>query len=345
MVNKYKHAFSIPEVIVSILVIIIFTVITLPWIMKHKVEMSLDSSVINGTYACYYSCTSDEDCTLVESVYDGKVEKYKKILADGESCSYKPSLRTNKIYIIAVGPGSAKHAGQLVTTLNTPSSFDIKAGKFSFISDKNDDAAFNNASTRVGDAIIAFGGQLYDNGLQIQNLDEHSSCRLVSAPNSCSESCGEVGFVSKSAKPNGCFIEKDIKSENYLVKIEGCQCGSSQKDDSSYLDKNSFKLTSLIRSANYTDRLDKTKIDNLRQAKINNTYYAKDLSGKEYIFEFMFKDSNYDIRNNSSSHKDSSHMSEILENMLPKRKNLLIKDIIDSKPGAPRKNGAVVILW
>ena len=56
-------------------------------------------------------------------------------------------------------------------------------------------------------------------------------------------------------------------------------------------------------------------------------------------FNFDFKDSS--LHNGNST----SHMSEILSNMYALRQNDCINKVIEANPGAPNKNGGIVILW
>ena len=326
MVNKSaKSAFSIMELIIALLIISVI-VVTMFFISgkfkTNKTSLNENSKYI---FACYFDCDKgNKNCRLKQTIFENNLKKEDKDVTMSGSC-YFNHAENIKAFLIAAGAGSKINSGQVLTDYSLLSYETITPGVVS--------ENFEEGITKISSKNVLPGIQ-NENGLQYDNI---ISCELVNAP----KECPNLKTDAVKFNPTGCELARNDE-EKAVVKILGCE------PDGVNLSDNTIKLSDIKRKEGFLDRLDKNDLEKIGKSQLNNIYVYEfsDNKNKKHHFEFNFKlkDSNYDTRVKYHA-LNISQMSEILSNVSVLRQNDLIKKIIKLNPGAPSKNGAVVIIW
>ena len=325
MVDKsVKSAFSVMELIIVLSIILVIVIIMFFVSGKFKVKKTNLNSNSKYIFACYFECDNDnKNCRLKQTIYENNSKKEDKDVTMAGSC-YFNHAENAKALLIATGAGSKTSSAQVLTDYTVLPYETITPGLFS---DK-----FEEGITKISSKNVLSGIQ-NDNGLQYDNI---ISCELINAPNECPN----LKSNAHKFNPKGCELAKD-DMENSVVKILGCE------PDGVNLSDNTIKLSEIKRKEGFLDRLDKNDLEKIGKSQLNNTYvynFKDDNNNHNFEFNFKFKDSNYDTRVKYHA-LNISQMSEILSNVNILRQNDLVSKIIKLYPGAPSKNGAVVIMW
>ena len=324
--NK-KPAFTLVEVMISLIVIMIVTAGAVPVLTKTKPK--LEPVTKRGQYACWYNSAGK----LQEQYYSERtaITSIKTV----NECHLKLDQSPAHFYILASGAGSSSNPGQTVS-LYTPalsSELDIKIGK----------ANSNNLITTISsgsatDEIRALGGYNSTNGLSANNI---KSCKLLSAQKRC-----ENGKTQKD-----CEVVEVINGleRTYKIRINGCESDEEYGIQST---DHIIPIEDLQFNTSKTGNVNLTKIASSQRTMLSNAN-TESYSWGVYKMNFEFKDSSYvplknllGFQNNTSNGlKQVSKMSKIIETMPIRRKSDLTELIKNLNPGAAGKNGAVLILW
>ena len=206
-------AFSLVEVLVSMIILMIVTTSMLSVLTKAKPR--IEETTIQGQYICYY-----EGNSLYEWQANNRTPNTEtaKLVSDG-SCKFSLTKRPAFLYALIIGAGSSKSEGQVKTEYITSieNELTIIPGKYSTTKTYSEVKGLNSNF----DSLRALGGSNNTNGLLPENL---KSCHLLSVgemcPNNADEiiknmtSC-EIGMVST---PGG---------ESLQVVYGGCSSGEA----------------------------------------------------------------------------------------------------------------------
>ena len=317
MVKNHKKAFTLIEVVMSMIILMIVTATMVPVLTKTKPK--IQSITLRGQYACWM-----EGGQLKEQYMDERTAR--RPAQNVSKCKLHLDQRPAMYYIIASGAGTNNVQGQTITkyTSGIASDLDITLGTIT-----------NGGSTTISstdsgvEELRAKGGENYTNGIIPSNV---KSCKLLSANQPCPN-------ISNKTQ-DGCEVVELINDNNlngnkeYRIRINGCDA----QDEYGYVSRdNLIEFSDLTYSASslfLKDDATETQIKSI--AKANNNYFRNG----NIILNLEFADSSY-----YSNKQDKSKMSQIIDMISIQRKSDLTKLISSLKPGAPNKNGDVLILW
>ena len=334
---KNKFAFSILEFIASLLVVAFIVAIVSYGLHKINPLLRINKQGLSGAFACYYDDCDDnnENCELRQILYENNNIKEDKDVTSIGHCNFTYGKRLNRVFVIATGAGSEKNSGQVKT--------DFAPHEFEQIIPGRANGNYEDGKTILS-GLVVLPGQTSDNGLQYENIE---SCEIISSPDRCPHVLASDSKMRQSAEynekdvPVGCELLQNDDGSTY-VKINGCNFGEGD------IDYNTILLSDLKRVKGFLDRLDKNSLSDIGKSQKKNiysyTYNNLPTENNTFKFNFRMKDSTYDSRVNLSI-KNGSHMEDILSNMSSLKQNRVINQVLQFKPGAPKKNGAVVIIW
>lgn len=232
MVKRTLKAFSLAEMIMAMVVIMIASVAALPALTQQK--PNIPQTTIRGQYACW--------------IYDGKhyeqrCEERACEDAKQKDCSFTLDSRPAHFFIAAVGDGGDNSAEQQVVLVDNPTiSSDLKIT----ITENQTIVAPGDSTTPV----IASGSEINHNGLHVGNIEK---CRLLTAGSDCPNGSG---------KQTGCNVAYDYSNINPGAKIEILGCTAlddyGNPTNGSFIDIGSF---SKIDKYTYTASNNKVKVN------------------------------------------------------------------------------------
>ena len=317
MVKKCKKAFTLIEVIMSMIIIMIVTATLVPALTKVKPKMQ--SVTLRGQYACWI-----ENGQLKEQYMDERTAR--RPAQTVSKCKLHLDQRPAMYYIIASGAGNYSVQGQTITKYASgiASDLDITIGTTS-----NDGITIVSSSDSGIEEIRAKGGEYYPNGIIPSNV---KSCKLLSSRQPCpnitnknQESCEIVELIND----NNLTSHKD-----YRIRINGCDAqdeyGYVSRDNLIEFSDLTYSTSSLFLKEDSTE----AQIKSFAKENWNYFYY------NNIVLNLEFNDSSY-----YSNKQNKSKMSEIVDTISIQRKSDLTKLISNLNAGAPNKNGAVLILW
>lgn len=322
MVKKInKKAFSLVEMLVSMMIIMVVVAGFIPTLTKSKPK--LDITTKRGQYGCWY-----EGSQIYEQYFDERTPRTAP--KPVSKCHLKLDQSPAHFYILATGAGCNDVSGQ-TTTLYTPGlaeTLDITLGKVN-INDDDITARDEKCTTKVSsnstaDLVIANGGfKFANNYINPYNLSTTNPCKLASANQVCPKDSSKIQQSCTVSEITG-----NSKESRFIVRINGCEgydeFGNPNED-------NIIKLSSL-KYSNISEESEEIEAS----TSTDGRYYYKG----DYKMRFTNADSVF-----NSLFRKKSKMSQILEHVPAQRKSELTEKIKLLEPGAIGKNGAVIILW
>ena len=320
MVINFKKAFTLVEAVMSMIIIMIVTTTLVP--VLTKVNPKVESTTLRGQYACW-----TENGQLKEQYMDERTAR--RPAQAVTNCKFHLDQRPAMYYIIASGAGSNNVQGQTVTKYASgiASDLDISLGRIG-----GDPITLIKSSDTGLEEVRAMGGEYFNSQIIPLNIIP-KSCRLLTAGQPCSnisgqyqESCEIVEVLGDNNATSG--------YKDYRIRINGCDAqdeyGYVSRDNLIEFNDLTYSSSQLFVGNNATEAL----INSIANANNNYFYYGN------VKLNFKFNDSSY-----YSNGQNISKMSEIIDMISVQRKSDLTKLLSDLKPGAPNKNGAVLILW
>ena len=315
--NNKPKAFSLVEMLVSMMIIMVVVAGFIPTLTKSKPK--LDITTKRGQYGCWY-----EGSNIYEQYFDERTQRSGKKNVTSTGCKLKLDESPAHFYIIATGAGCNGVAGQAVT-LYTPGlaeTLDIKLGKYN-TSDEN--CTTTISSNSMSNLVVANGGFKFSNNyLNPYNFSNTNPCKLKSAGNLCKG--------SSTARQQSCTVSEinGINSNNrFIVRINGCESfdeyGNPNED-------NIIKLNQLVYSAGTNKEITSSTSTNSRYYHpVGDNTYKMNFTNADPLFgrEFTKK----------------SKMVQLIDNIPSTRRSSLFDTLKDITPGAPNKDGAVIIMW
>lgn len=309
MVKNNKKAFSLPEMLMAMLIIAIASFAMLPVLTKPKPQ--IDTVGVRGQFACYY----DDNGVLKQEEYQERIQK--EIKNAGNACEFEFNQRPKNYLIIALGAASNNAPGQLRTKYVPyigESSLDkltinvAKANPIS-IEDKTTIVRSSNGTAEV----VAGSGYAVNNknGLAGGNI---KSCRLLTAGKPCG---GNYAGLTQVA----CTPAYSYSKDDYIIKV-------TCKDNSNNLNEDVIDIKDLTPTPNSISPL------TYGNYKLNVELYDSMYTSKTY--------------HQGRTGNEKSAIEQILYSIHPQRKSNLINNFINKKygdNGSNNKNGAVLILW
>ena len=339
MVKNKKHAFTIAEIIISFMIIMLVAIAMIPALTKTKPR--IETITIRGQYGCWW-----EGNTLYEQYFDERSPREeKKAVAE---CKLMLDKRPAHFYMIGVGGGS-QYSPAKVSMRYTPavnSELSIKVGKASDDPDESQTVITSGTSPEL----VASGGFAYDSTSSLMGENIKPNCTIDAS------SCGATSCEIKE------IIKRDeygeITQRKYSAVLEGGSCMGfdiyGNQDESNVVDLSKCSLlNNLGVSANF-DNMQEADIQKISNA--NNIYWkCFDEAGREQSLNFQFIDSNYmkplymlDFSQNTAYNSkidETPRFSRIVGEITQRRRSQLIQFYEESKFGAINENGAVLVLW
>ena len=342
------------EAMISMIIIAIVGMATVPLLTKSKPQ--IESITLRGQYGCWY-----EGNTLYEWYLDERSPRTEnpEVVDPNIGCRFRLDQRPANFYIIATGAGGQTLPAQVSTryTHAISNELDIELGRFSPAANITTNAK-NDKTTTVyygsSAEVVAYGTQQSASNIGVIGSNV-KSCKLLSAPN-CAKSCS----VEEHFNYN---LDGSIASTSYKVLFNGCR----------YVDENGSGHTAQVNlssnisfngissSVNLNNITPNSTIVNTLASNNNNMDYRVitrfNSSGGQGLFRFNleFHDSSFmqpeqilGFRRNTNNRNIptiTSKMANILNAISVRRRSILIDRIINQNPGAPERNGAVLILW
>ena len=328
MVKKLK-AFTLVETIISMAIIIIVSFCILPVLTKSK-SRTIDSVSLRGQYGCWYDTTQN---SLMEWYFNERTPRTPEPRPVTE-CKLVLDTRPANFYILASGAGSDFLPGQ-VKSVYTPAlgnHLDIEIGRTGTF------VTTTTVSTGASAETIASGANpstaSYSSGLIPENI---KSCKVFEGE-ACAIDCEVLQKTNYES------------TDEYIVRINGCE----SIDEFGNPNTKVIDLTDL----RYSGAAGAQDLKDIPPSAINtysapNGYYYYDNTGYKLNFEFydssyVYSDMILGYTNNTSNNYNSatkSKMSEIIDSISTRRQSRLTVLLSGLNAGAPRTDGAVLILW
>ena len=191
MVKRTLKAFSLAEMILAMVIIMIAAVAAMPIMTQQK--PNIPQTNLRGQYACwkygpkYYQQHCEErSCEIAQEV---------------DSCKFVLDSRPAHFFIAAVGANTTDKDEQVVLVDNPTIADDLKIT----IDDKQTIVTPGDSTTPI---IAVSSSNIGGNGLYISNIEK---CRLLSAGKTCA-----------SGKQTGCKVTYDYNVGEAKIEILGC---------------------------------------------------------------------------------------------------------------------------
>ena len=325
--NCKNKAFSLVEMLVSMMIIMVVVAGFIPTLTKSKPKVDITTK--RGQYGCWY-----EGSKLYEQYFDERTPRTAKKDVTSTGCKLKLDESPAHFYIIATGAGCNGVAGQ-ATTLYTPGlaeTLNIKLGKYNTSSNRiirDETCATTISSNSMSNLVVANGGFKFSNNyLNPHNFSNTNPCKLKSAGDFCKGSSTAIQQSCTVSEINGIN-----SNDRFIVRINGCESfdeyGNPNED-------NIIKLNQLVYSAGTNKEITSSTSTNSR------FYYPSGDANKTYKMNFTNADPLF-----GREFTKKSKMVQLIDNIPSQRRSSLFSTLKDPNiiPGAPDKNGAVIIMW
>lgn len=219
MVKRTLKAFSLAEMIMAMVIIMIASVAALPTLTQQKPNIPQVS--LRGQYACWKS--SDDTIYYQQRCEERACEE---IVQPSNSCTFALDSRPAHFFIAAVGKGGGGYEQQVTLVDNPTISQDLKI--------TIDDKTIVTPGDSTTPVMAISAGEIKSNGLYPANIDK---CRLLSAGGTCPND----GIGSQE----GCKMTQDYIDNEIKVEILGCTNNDTQGNPTN---KNMFSIGSFSKN-------------------------------------------------------------------------------------------------
>lgn len=354
---KNKKAFTLVETLISMIIIVTVAIASVQTISKTKPR--IEPTAIRGQYACWiWDQQAVKDAgyvdifdlhrngTLVQWYFDERSPR-EATPKEVDKCQLIFDQRPAQFYVMAIGAGNSESYGQLKTAY-TPAisaTLDVQVGKV---------GDFNATETKVSfgdEAIIAKNATIRT--IEPSNI---KSCKVVGGgATSCkfapySEENGSNDYIISFDTSSGPIDKIYGGFQRYASRVQGQKGVFNEIDKEDKLVQLSFDNVTAAQasfiSANNNERYmfdNNNPAINSAEPVCNNSKFCVTLSlhDSSYINPARF----LGFRGNSLNFDGKSQMTKMIESISPRRQSQLTKILNYTNPGAPGKNGAVLVLW